>query len=284
MPAYHHTSHFFLTTDDFEIFWQTWQPQGDVQRVLVLQHGIGEHSGRYQSLIKTLTESSIAVYALEARGHGRTQGIRGHVNNFAVYRQDLAEFIAMVRYQHEQAPVFLLGHSLGGAIALAYALHQDDQKHLRGLILSSPAIEIPLNFSTRIKKQMASLLVGIAPSLTMPTNINLRYLSHNPAVGIDYQRDPLTHGQISVALGHALFQLSKYFYAHAPYLRVPTYIFHGTGDKITSPEGSKKLYHLLRQSDKTLKLYDGLYHETLHEKEPDQSRVLHDLKQWILAH
>lgn len=282
--AYQNTTHTLRTHDHFELFWQQWKPEGQIQRVLVFQHGIGEHSGRYQHMIEALAESGTAIYALESRGHGRTQGIRGHIDDFSTYTKDLGVVVQLASNEHDDQPVFLLGHSLGGAIALAYALDADHQNKLRGLILSSPAIEMPLDFSARIKKQVASLLVKVAPSLTTDTNLNPQDLSHDPQVGQDFKKDPLTHGKISVAMGHALFKLHKYFYAKAKTLKIPTYIFHGTGDRITSPEGSKRFYHLLRQSDKMLRLYDGLYHETMNEKAPDRNSVLQDLKQWILAH
>lgn len=277
--------HTFTTqSDTFEIFWQQWKPAEDVQRVLVFQHGIGEHTDRYQNLIHAFENTGTAFYALELRGHGRTGGIRGHVDHFSMYSEDLGELIQMARKENDNKKVFLLGHSLGGAIALHYALQAENQRNLQGLILSSPAIEIPLDIVKRFQLQLSSLLVKLVPSFIMDTNLYTGYLSHDPQVRHAYQQDPLTHGKISISLGYTLFRLHKEFYAKAHTLHIPTYIFHGTGDLITSPEGSKKLYQLLRQPDKMIRLYDNLYHETMNEKEADRQRVLQDLKNWVLNH
>ncbi len=282
--TYQNTTHTLFTHDQVELFWQRWIPEGQVQRLLVLQHGIGEHSGRYHSLVDVMEGSGTAIYALESRGHGRSPGKKGHIDHFTTYAHDLGELVQLAMQEHAKQPVFLLGHSLGGAIALTYALDNDNQKNLRGLILSSPAIEMPMDTATKVKKQIGALLTHIAPSLTIDTNLNPNDLSHDPKVGQDYVKDPLTHGKISIGMGHALFNLHKHFYAKAKSLYIPVYIFHGTGDRITSPEGSKKFFRLLRQPDKSLRLYDGLYHETMHEKEPDRSQVLQDLRQWLLNH
>ncbi len=284
MP-YQHTTHTFTASHEpLEIFWQRWLPEGVPQRILVFQHGIGDHSSRFQPLIDAFAGSGTAVYAMELPGHGNSQGVRGHIRHFSLFSEDLAEMIRIAREENHQQQVFLLGHSLGGAVALDYALDTKHQDNLRGLILSSPAIEIPLDFTHRMKKAMASVLVKIAPSMLLDTNLNTAYLSHDPTVGQQYQADPLTHSKISVALGYHLFRMSKKFYAAAGSLRVPTYIFHGTDDRITSPEGSKKFYQLLRQPDKLLRLYDDLYHETMNEREPDRQRVLQDLTAWVMRH
>lgn len=284
MP-YHNTSHTLIAQHNkYDLFWQKWLPAEDIQRVLVFQHGIGEHTDRYQNLIDTFEGTGTAFYALELRGHGRSGGIRGHVDRFSLYAEDLDELIQMAREENDNRKVFLLGHSLGGAIALYYALQAENQENLQGLILSSPAIEVPLDIGKHIKVQLSSLLVKIIPSVIIDTHLDTRLLSHDPHVGHEFDHDPLTHGKISVSLGYKLFQLHKEFYAQAHTLNIPTYIFHGTGDLITSPEGSKKFYQLLRQPDKTVRLYDDLYHETMNEKEPDRQRVLQDLKNWVLSH
>jgi lysophospholipase len=283
--SYQNTTHILTTQHDaFELFWQKWVPAEDTQRVLVFQHGIGEHTGRYQNLINAFEGTGTAFYALELRGHGRTRGLRGHITHFSLYSDDLRVLIQIAREENDNKKVFLLGHSLGGAIALHYALQAENHENLQGLMLSSPAIEVPLDIGKHVKVQLSSLLVKIIPSVIIDTHLDTRLLSHDPLVGDAFDHDPLTHGKISVSLGYKLFQLHKEFYAKAHTLHIPTYIFHGTGDLITSPEGSKKFYQLLRQPDKTIRLYDDLYHETMNEKEPDRHRVLQDLKDWVLNH
>lgn len=283
MP-YHHTSQTFLSSRDaVEIFWQKWMPE-ETERIIVFQHGIGEHANRYQNLLHTFEGTNTAFYALDLRGHGRTGGRRGHVDHFHLYVDDLADLIRIALEEHEHQKVFLLGQSLGGAIAAKYAIPKKHQEYLKGLILMSPAIEVPLFFSNRIKKVMASILVKFSPSTTLDTHIDPRFFSHDPKVVQAYKNDPLVHQRISFALGHEFFILSKDLFTQVQAIGIPVYIVHGTADSITSPEGSKKLYHLLRTPDKTIRLYDDLYHETMNERDPDKQRVLNDLKTWILAH
>ena len=282
--AYEHTTHTLTTsTEPLPLFWQRWLPEGEVQRVLVFQHGIGEHSGRYQPLIDAFAETGTAFYAADARGHGRTEGPRGGVTQFDLLSSDLGDLIQLARSEHQLQRVFLLGHSMGGAIALDYALRPGGQSNLRGLILSSPAIEVPASFSNRVLKRAASMLAKVAPGAVLSTMLRQAHISHDPHTITAYRSDPLVHGKASVAMGHTLFQIHQRFYAEAGRLTIPVYLFHGTADRITAPEGSQRLFDQLTTQDKTLKLYEGLYHETMNELPDDRQRVLDDLVEWVTA-
>ena len=282
--AYHHTTHTLTTsTDPVPLFWQRWLPEGEVQRVLVFQHGIGEHSGRYQPLIDAFAETGTAFYAADARGHGRTEGPRGSVTRFELFASDLSDLIQIAQSEHQSQQVFLLGHSMGGAIVLDYALRSDHQENLRGLILSSPAIEVTNRFSNRVLKGAASVLTRVTPGAVLDTMLGLADLSRHPDTRASYRSDPLVHRKASVLMGHTLFQLHRRFYAEASRLTIPVYLFHGTADRITAPEGSQRLFERLTTDDKTLNLYEGLYHETMNELPEDRQRVLDDLVEWVTA-
>jgi alpha-beta hydrolase superfamily lysophospholipase len=250
--------------------------------VLIFQHGLGEHCGRYQNLLKAMEGTGTAFYAMDARGHGRSEGKKGHVESLRLCAHDLHDFVKLVSQEQKTEQVFLLGHSLGGIITILYAA--EHQQYLRGLILSSAGIKLHMSTYMKLARIAARGLASFYPSLTLGSNLNQKYLSHDPQVIADYQADPLVHGRVSVALGHAMFRAQEDLYKIAPLLHVPLYIMHGTGDKITDSKGSEKFYQLAGSTDKTLRLYDGLYHEMINEKTGDKEPVLKELKEWILAH
>lgn len=282
MAYQNYTQVLTTTTEPVELFWQKWVPDEAVERVLVFQHGIGEHSGRYRHLLDTFANTGTAFYALDARGHGRSPGRRGYLTHFERFADDLGDLVRVARSENDEQAVFLLGHSLGGAIALDFALRPDNQAHLRGLILSSAAIELPRSASNRLLKIVAGLLSPLLPGVVLNSWLPLSNLSHDPEAAASYRADPLVHGKVSIRMGHTLYNLSSGFYARADRLTVPVYLFHGTADRITAPEGSKKFFERLGSADKTLNLYEGLYHETMNERPVDREKVLRDLREWVL--
>ncbi len=281
---YQHSTHTLTTTTDpVKLFWQQWVPDGAIERVVVFQHGMGEHAGRYQHLLNTFADTGTACYALDARGHGRSPGRRGYLTHFERFADDLGDLIRVARSENDRQPVFLLGHSLGGAIALDFALRPGNQAHLRGLILSSAVIELPQSGVNRVLRPTARLLARVAPGVVLDTMLRQVDLSRDAEAVAAYRADPLVHGKAAVLLGHTLFRLNRRFYAEAHRLRVPVYLFHGTADRITSPEGSKKFFERLTTADKKLNLYEGLYHETMNELPADRKKVLTDLREWVLT-
>ncbi len=265
-----------------ELFWQKWVPAGAIERVLVFQHGIGEHSGRYRHLLDAFANTGTAFYALDSRGHGRSPGRRGYLTDFERFAGDLGDLVRLARSENDEQPVFLLGHSLGGAIALDFALRAGNQEHLRGLILSSAAIELPRSASNRVLKAASEVLAPLLPGAVLDTGLRYADLSRDADAVAAYRADPLVHGKASIRMGHTLYHLSQGFYGRADQLTIPVYLFHGMADRITSPEGSAKLFARLTTADKKLKLYEGLYHETMNERPADREKVLADLREWVL--
>lgn len=266
------------------MFYQQWVPDGLVERIIVFQHGLGEHSGRYQNLIRAFSGVSTAFYGMDARGHGRTGGKRGHVDHFQLFVDDLHDLIQRARRENDDQEVFLLGHSMGATIALTYAITDEYQQGLRGLITSAPGLEITTDWTKKIQKQAAALLSNLAPSLALETRLDYNNLSHDPAVITAFRNDPLVHNKASARLGNALFKAPKAILEHASSLQIPVYLLHGTADQLAIVSGSQKLYDKLTTSDKTLKLYEGLYHEPINERTEDRKKVLDDLKEWVLSH
>lgn len=270
-------------SDNFEFFVQTWKPK-TIKKVLVVQHGFGEHSGRYQNLVAALENENTAVYALDARGHGKTPGKRGHIDNFSSYAADLAVLVAKARAENPGLPMILLGHSMGGLIATLAVLKPEVSKELKGLIVSSGAFKPALDTTQAIKKAVGTLLSKFVPAVTVPAGLDVKLISRDENVVQAYINDPLVHGKISMKMGVDMFATGEALLEQANKITLPILVIHGDADGIALAEGSKAFFQGLSSQDKTLKLYPGFYHETMNEPLSDRRQVLGDIVGWINAH
>ena len=263
---------------DVELYWQGWLPAERVTGVLLVCHGLGEHSGRYAGVADALTADGWAVYGPDHRGHGLSGGRRVHIDDYADFLADFDTFRRAVVARHPGVPVFLLGHSLGGQIALAYAL--DHQDALRGLVLSAPALA-----SNALPKRVVPLmraLARVAPTLR-PAGIDTTKISKDPAVVARYQADPLVfHGRPTLGLSSAIFAQFDVLPERARELTLPLLLQHGTLDELTDIEGTRKLAATNGSPDQTVRYYDGLWHEIYNE--PERDKPLGDLREWLAAH
>ncbi len=260
-----------------ELFWQGWRPAGASRGVLLVCHGLGEHSDRYGNVVDAVRPDGWAVYGLDLRGHGRSGGRRAHLDRYADWLSDVDAFRRHVVGMHEGEPVFLLGHSMGGQIALAYALdHQDD---LRGLVLSAPALAS--NAVPKAAVPVLRALARVAPTLR-PAGIDVTKVSKDPAVVRAYQADPLVHhGNPTLGLSSALFGAFDTLPERARALRLPLLIQHGGLDELTDPAGSRLLASTSGSPDQTVRWYEGLWHEIYNE--PERVGPLSDLREWLDA-
>jgi len=265
-----------------ELYWQGWLPSlessaGPPRGVLLICHGMGEHSGRYATVVDALVPDGWAVYGLDHRGHGRSGGVRVHLRHYADFLADLDTFRRMVATRHETRP-FLLGHSMGGQIALAYALdHQDD---LAGLVLSAPALQAPP--VPRAVRAVATALARVTPRLRRAV-VDIATISRDEAVVTDYRTDALVHqGHPTIALSLALAEQMTLLPARVRDLRLPLLVQHGTDDRICPPDGSRALAESVGTDDLTVRWYDGLWHEIYHE--PEREQPLGDLREWLDRH
>jgi acylglycerol lipase len=258
-----------------QIYRQRWTPEQAPSAVVVIAHGAGEHSGRYDHVAERLVREGHAVYALDHRGHGRSEGPRALIDRLAYAVADLDALVVQASAEQPGRPVFLLGHSMGGTVALSYTLaHQD---RLDGLILTGPlaALEAappPLRVLSRVLSTLAPRLplLAVDPSL----------VSRDPAVVEAYVSDPLVHhGKLPVRTVAELAQAIDAFPASVGSITVPTLIMYGSADALCPPRGSLMLNERIAASDRTLIPYEGLYHEILNE--PEQDRVLDDLSAWL---
>ena len=196
-----HSEGNFVTPDALTIYHQAWLPDGDPKAVVILLHGLAEHSGRYAHVAKALTDAGYAVHALDHRGHGQSDGKRTYVKSYAEYQRDILQFRRLVELQHPGLPLFVLGHSMGGNLALGHVL--DHQAGVRGMALSAPALAPGTSLSpTKIK--LAKLVGKIAPGLR-PEALSADAISRDPAVVAAYVADPLVfNGKVTAGAAAAL--------------------------------------------------------------------------------
>jgi lysophospholipase len=268
----------FTGAGGVRIFRRTWIPAAPPRALIALAHGAGEHSGRYQHVAERLIGEGYGVYALDHRGHGRSAGPRALVDRMANLVADLDALIVLAAGEHPGAPVFLLGHSMGGAIALRYTIaHQD---RLAGLILSAPLAA--LDAAPTHVKLVAKALSAVAPRLPAVA-VDSKLVSRDPAVVAAYDADPLVHhGKLPVRTVAELADAVDSFPAAVTAITVPTLILYGTADGLCPPRGSVMLADRISAEDLTVRSYDGLYHEILNE--PERDRVLDDLVGWLGSH
>jgi len=266
------------THDGLQLHTRTWTPVSSPRAIVGLVHGYGEHCGRYDHVARAFTERGAAVYAYDQRGCGQSDGRRAYVDTFDQYLDDLRLFLNAVRSQKPDLPLFLFGHSMGGLIVLKYVLERDPS--LRGVVLSGPAIEINPNLAPLLRRA-AQVLGWLFPTLHT-TRSPEDAISRDPAVVEEAKNDPLNyHGRVLARTGAEMLRAGAAVRPRLDEMNTPFLVIHGTADTLASPEWSERLYDCAASDDKTIKLYDGLYHETFNE--PEQETVLKDLQEWLGA-
>lgn len=264
--------------DGLTIYHQSWLPDGEAKAAVMLVHGLGEHSGRYEHVADRLTSSGYAVHALDHRGHGKSEGKRVYVKSYDEFMADLIQFRALVEGRHPGLPFFALGHSMGGNLVMGHVL--DHQDGVAGMVLSGPALKAGDELSPT-KITIFKAVAKVAPGFR-PEGLSADAISRDPAVVAAYQADPLVFtGKISAGLGAALFDAMDTFPDRYASLTLPVLLMHGTEDRLTNIEGSRELERMATNADVTAEYYDGLYHEVFNE--PEQDQVLDDLVSWLDA-
>ena len=261
------------TTIEYDVY----APEGEPKGVILVAHGLGEHRGRYEHVAARLTALGLRVAIPDHRGHGKSGGPRCDTRDISDFTADLESLRKLVVI--EGKPTYLLGHSMGGQIALDYAL--DHQADLSALMLSG-ALVLPGDDQPPYLVAIAKVLGKLAPTLgTLALDPNS--VSRDPKVVADYIADPLNyHGKVKAGMGAALLTRLKTFPARLPALRLPLLVMHGEKDKLTNPEGSKLVDKLAGSTDKTLTIYPELFHEIFNE--PEQDQVLTELTTWLAKH
>ena len=276
MPAGRET-HSLQGTRGRTIVYDVYRPDEGAVGVVALVHGLGEHALRYDYVAQRLTDAGFVVVAPDHAGHGRSDGKRLGVNDFSDFTDDLDRVIKAV--EHDGLPLFVIGHSMGGAIALSYAL--DHQSEIRGLVLSGPAV-VPGEDLTPILVKLAPVMGKIAPWLPS-TGLSASAVSRDPKVVAAYEADPLVHhGKIPAGLGGALIGEMGTYPERLASLTIPVLALHGGQDVLTNPEGSRMVGDKAGGTDVTVKIYPDLFHEIMNE--PERDEVIDDIVAWLDAH
>jgi len=259
-----------------KIFTRTWRPETKPRAVVAIVPGFNAHSGQYGWVANQLVAGAFAVYALDLRGRGRSEGERFYVEKFADYVSDVGTLVERAKAREAGVPVFLLGHSAGGVVGCLYALERQDQ--IDGFICESFAHEVPApDFALSVLKGIGH----VAPHAHV-LKLKNEDFSRDPAVVAAMNNDPLIAGESQTAQTAAeLVRADERLKKEFSLITLPLLILHGTHDKATKPSGSQHFYDSAGSTDKTLKLYEGHYHDLLNDL--GKEAVLADIQQWISA-
>jgi acylglycerol lipase len=267
---------FILTTsDDLQLNGASFSPPGETKAAIVLIHGMGEHFGRYQHVIEFFNSIGYAVISMDLRGHGHSQGKRGHIDTYKQLMDDVDLLVKKAQELFNDLPLIMYGHSLGGNIAANYVLRR--QPAFKGLIVTAPYFKLAFD-PPKWKVFLSAVMAKILPALTLPTGLELAALSRDQAVVDAYKNDPLVHDKISSAFFNNVHAAASYPIEHAEELKIKTLAMHGLMDRITSYKGTTAF---ARNNPELieLKLWEGLYHEIHNEKEKQQ--VFDHIKTWL---
>jgi len=264
---------------DLNLYYQGWLPSNKPRALLLVAHGLAEHSGCYLNLVNHFVPQGYAIYSFDYQGHGKSPGLPGYIERFSYYINDLQVFGDMVRKKHKNTKFFLLGHSMGGTIAITYAIkHQDG---LDGLLVSGATLQVGASVSP-VMILAARILSRLLPKAGLDV-IDATAISRDQDVVAAYVNDPLVYrGKIRARLGAEFIKATQKLLPQMAQINLPLLIMHGTADRLSEPSGSQILYQRVSSRDKTLKLYDGFYHEIFNE--PGRQQVFADIEAWLDAH
>jgi len=271
----------YIKLKDRNIFYRRYKADSE-KAVMVIAHGLGEHSGRYVNVVKQIVPKGITVYAPDFRGHGKSDGERGHVLSFSEYLEDLHSIIETASKEKKPGmKCFLLGHSMGGLIAINYAISR--QGTVDGLIVSSPSLGVAVKVPA-IKAALGKVMSSLWPGLSLNNELDPSKISHDDKVVAAYKNDPLVHDRVSARWFTEFLSAMENANKDAQGIKIPVLMQIAGDDHLVNAEASKSLFERLAIKDKTIHVYDGLYHEVYNEREDVRKPVLNDLEAWINSH
>ena len=269
-----------LSGDGFNLFWKAWIPDAKPKAVIHIIHGYAEHVDRYKNVVDELVPDSYLVIAKDHRGHGRSDGKRGHVKSFEQYIEDERTFYKeIIEKDYNGIPYLVLGHSMGSIIALNYAdRYQDD---INGMILSGTGSK-PGKAIAKAKVLLSKIGSRLFPGVHVKSVLPPEFISRDPDTVKAYVDDPLTYDVITPRLAEQMYTYLDLGFSKAGNISIPVLIQCGSAD--TSFSGQEELYNAMASNDKTIKIYEGLKHEVYNELEEDRKLVLKDLHNWLNEH
>ena len=270
----------FKGEKDLKIFYQAWIPEKS-KAVVQVVHGFAEHSGRYMNVVNQLTPLGYIIYANDHRGHGKSDGKRNYVDYFDQYIEDEKKLYDLIKNKHHNLPIFMLGHSMGSMIALIFTKKYEPL--LRGLILSGTGTGAGESISKTLKV-IVKVLAKITPKKYINPGLEADKLSHDSEVVQAYENDPLVNAdKITIRLGWELMNNFEKFDSITDNLKLPLLVQCGSEDSLI--KGSEEvLRNAFNMEDKTILIYEGLYHEVYNEIKEESEKVLNDLSNWLDKH
>jgi acylglycerol lipase len=269
-------------TDGTILSTQTWLPDADsdLKGVIVLSHGYAEHMGRYGHVGEFFTNDGFIVTGFDQRGHGRSKGKQfGYFERFQTSVDDLHLVMRSLNSTWRSAPLYMLGHSVGGLLTLSYM--ERYAPPVRGVITSGAALDIGADVSGLVRGILRQV-ANIAPTLGV-SQVSSAVISKDPAVVKAYDGDSYVfRGKAPARTAVELYDAGQACRQNLSKIERPILILHGGADKLISPQCAEWIYDGVGSTDKTKKIYDGLYHEILNE--PEKMTVLNDIRQWIANH
>jgi alpha-beta hydrolase superfamily lysophospholipase len=266
------------TRDGLNIHGHVWEStERKAKAVVCLVHGLGEHIARYHHVAEVLGRDGYALFGADLRGHGRSEGIRGHTPSIDAYMEDINLLIEQARKKFPDLPIFLYGHSLGGILVLNYGLTQSPI--LKGVISTGPALRTALE-NQPVKIAAAKILGALLPSTTIASGLDASTLSRDEKVVTAYKNDPLVHDKVSLGFGRTMLGVNRWVLENSSKFKYPLLLMHGKADQLSFPKGSEEFASNLKGTC-TLMLWDNLYHEI--HNEPEQNEVLKTMTIWMDA-
>ncbi|HEX7500665.1 MAG TPA: alpha/beta hydrolase [Polyangia bacterium] len=262
-----------------ELHVEHYRARGETRLTLVMVHGYSAHCGLYRHVAAAFASAGMAVTQFDCRGHGRSSGRRGHIVDFDEYVDDLAMIVDWARQQNAGKPWVLLGHSMGGAISLAFVLDKARREKPSRLALAAPWLKLKMKVSAP-KRAAANIAARVLPTLTMPNGLTAENLSRNPLVLAGFDKDPLVHHVATAGWFMAALRAQARIRLQAKELHVPTLLLLAGGDRIVANEATLAF---AREAGPIVEVRD--YPELFHELflEPEADVVLADISKWLLA-
>lgn len=264
--------------DGLELFVHAFPSDEDPKAIVCVVHGHGEHIERYEHLARRLNDAQYSMIGFDLRGHGQSEGSRGHTPSYDAMLDDIDTFLAEVQKDYPDLPRFLYGHSMGGNLILNYALRR--KPDAKGVIATGPWLKLAFEPS-RMQVMLAKMMQKIFPAFTQSSDLATDALSRDPDVVRAYEEDPYVHDKLSARLFTEIHNAGLWALEHADEFPLPLLLMHGDADRLTSAEASKEFGE--KAKEKTdLRIWEGFYHEI--HNEPEKEDVFKTVVEWLDAH
>ena len=261
--------------DGLNLFAQSWSPDDEIKKTVIIIHGIGEHSTRYDHWAERFVRNSYAVLTMDQRGCGKSEGKKGHIPNYESILKDTDLLVSKSKELFPNKPVVIYGHSMGGNIILNYCLRREEKPF--AAIVSAPWIRLAMT-PPKLLLFVGNTMKNILPGFTQRSKIPLSYISRDQQEVEKYKNDPLIHDKVSVMTGMSFLEAGEWSLENAEKYDTPLLLMHGSGDQITSHKATESFYKKAHDVA-SIKIWEGCYHELHHEFEREQ--VFQHVIDWL---